>query len=78
MAPQLRPRAKKDTKANKTKNSSSKREEQGKPDVIDNVVDFIMTLCPTFATLQSTILVSKAFHKVFKSREKVCDLKSFG
>jgi hypothetical protein len=78
MAPQLRPRARKDTKANKTKNSASKTEEKGKPDVTDDVVDLILTLCPTFATLQSTILVSKAFYEVFKSREKVCHLKSFG
>ncbi|KAJ7825568.1 hypothetical protein B0H14DRAFT_2517836 [Mycena olivaceomarginata] len=70
MAPQLRPRARKDTKANKTKNSASKTEEKGKPDVTDDVVDLILTLCPTFATLQSTILVSKAFYEVFKLREK--------
>jgi hypothetical protein len=31
----------------------------------DDIVDRIMTFCPTFGTLQSTILVCKAFHRVF-------------
>ncbi|KAJ6566732.1 hypothetical protein B0H19DRAFT_1257920 [Mycena capillaripes] len=33
----------------------------------DDIVDRTMTFCPTFSTLQSIILVSKAFHGVFQS-----------
>ncbi|KAF7346975.1 hypothetical protein MVEN_01450300 [Mycena venus] len=70
MAPQLRPRPRKDTNENKAGPKNKKKEKPKTPRLDDDVVDLIMTLCPTFATLQSTILVSKAFHGVFKSREK--------
>ncbi|KAJ7848825.1 hypothetical protein B0H14DRAFT_2356546 [Mycena olivaceomarginata] len=36
----------------------------------DDILDRIMTFCPTFGTLQSTILVSKAFHRVFQAPPK--------
>ncbi|KAF8209525.1 hypothetical protein K438DRAFT_1811206 [Mycena galopus ATCC 62051] len=36
--------------------------------VDDDIVDRIMTFCPTFSTLRSTILVSKAFYRVFQTR----------
>ncbi|KAJ7882481.1 hypothetical protein B0H13DRAFT_2048093 [Mycena leptocephala] len=36
----------------------------------DDIVDRIMTFCPTFGTLQSTILVCKAFHRVFQAHPK--------
>ncbi|KAF7344101.1 hypothetical protein MVEN_01699800 [Mycena venus] len=36
----------------------------------DDILDRIMTFCPTFGTLQSTILVSKAFHRVFQAHPK--------
>lgn len=39
--------------------------------VDDDIVDRIMTFCPTFGTLQSMILVSKAFHSVFQTHPKV-------
>ncbi|KAJ7898993.1 hypothetical protein B0H13DRAFT_2664456 [Mycena leptocephala] len=42
----------------------------GAPPLDDDIVDRIMTFCPTFATLQSAILVSKAFHSVFQSHPK--------
>ncbi|KAJ7251574.1 hypothetical protein C8J57DRAFT_1474442 [Mycena rebaudengoi] len=38
--------------------------------VDDDIVDRIMTFCPTFCTLQSMILVSKAFHSVFQTHPK--------
>jgi hypothetical protein len=38
--------------------------------VDDDIVDRIMTFCPTFGTLQSMILVSKAFHSVFQTHPK--------
>jgi hypothetical protein len=47
----------------------------GAPPLDDDIVDRIMTFCPTFATLQSAILVSKAFHSVFQSHPKVSHLK---
>lgn len=40
----------------------------------DNVVNLIMTMCLTFDTLQSLILVSTAFHRVFESHQKVWHL----
>lgn len=40
-----------------------------------DIVYRILTFCPTFATLQSAILVSKAFHSVFQSHPKVSHLK---
>ncbi|KAF8179332.1 hypothetical protein K438DRAFT_1254882 [Mycena galopus ATCC 62051] len=40
------------------------------PPLGDDIVGLIMTLCPTFDTLQSTALVSKAFHGVFESHQK--------
>ncbi|KAJ7841926.1 hypothetical protein B0H14DRAFT_3693301 [Mycena olivaceomarginata] len=36
----------------------------------DDIVDRIMTFCSTFGTLKSTILVSKAFYRVFQTRPK--------
>ncbi|KAJ6541070.1 hypothetical protein DFH09DRAFT_1041602 [Mycena vulgaris] len=36
----------------------------------DDIVDRIMTFCPTFGSLQATILVSKAFHRVFQTHPK--------
>ncbi|KAJ7261073.1 hypothetical protein C8J57DRAFT_472549 [Mycena rebaudengoi] len=36
----------------------------------DDIIDRIMTFCPTFGTLQSTILVSKAFYRVFQAHPK--------
>ncbi|KAJ7161544.1 hypothetical protein C8R46DRAFT_350922 [Mycena filopes] len=36
----------------------------------DDIVDRIMTFCPTFTALQSTILVSKAFYNVFQTHPK--------
>ncbi|KAJ6522177.1 hypothetical protein DFH09DRAFT_1177761 [Mycena vulgaris] len=39
--------------------------------VDDDIVDRIMTFCPTFGTLQSMILVSKAFYAVFQTHPKV-------
>ncbi|KAJ7234361.1 hypothetical protein B0H12DRAFT_1327696 [Mycena haematopus] len=36
----------------------------------DDVVDRIMTFCSTFDTLRSTVLVSKAFYRVFQSHPK--------
>ncbi|KAJ7493967.1 hypothetical protein FB451DRAFT_1215773 [Mycena latifolia] len=36
----------------------------------DDLVDRIMTFCPTFGTLQSLILASKAFHRVFQDHPK--------
>ncbi|KAJ7914354.1 hypothetical protein B0H13DRAFT_2002868 [Mycena leptocephala] len=36
----------------------------------DDIVDRIMTFCPTSGTLQSTILVCKAFHRVFQAHPK--------
>ncbi|KAJ7751910.1 hypothetical protein DFH07DRAFT_825852 [Mycena maculata] len=36
----------------------------------DDIVDRIMTFCPTFGTLQATILVSKAFYRVFQIHPK--------
>ncbi|KAF8142313.1 hypothetical protein K438DRAFT_1737137 [Mycena galopus ATCC 62051] len=38
--------------------------------VDDDIVDRIMTFCPTFGTLQSMILVSKAFYSVFQTHPK--------
>ncbi|KAJ7266192.1 hypothetical protein C8J57DRAFT_1469964 [Mycena rebaudengoi] len=38
--------------------------------VDDDIVDRIMTFCPTFGTLQSMVLVSKAFHSVFQTHPK--------
>ncbi|KAJ7802551.1 hypothetical protein B0H13DRAFT_2162289 [Mycena leptocephala] len=42
----------------------------------DDIVDRIMTFCPTFGTLQSTILVSKAFHRVFQAHPKASPIPS--
>ncbi|KAJ7800929.1 hypothetical protein B0H14DRAFT_3885345 [Mycena olivaceomarginata] len=36
----------------------------------DDILDRIMSFCPTFGTLQATILVSKAFHRVFQAHPK--------
>ncbi|KAJ7250165.1 hypothetical protein B0H12DRAFT_680943 [Mycena haematopus] len=36
----------------------------------DDILDQIMAFCPTFATLQALILVSKAFHRVFQAHPK--------
>ncbi|KAJ7821370.1 hypothetical protein B0H14DRAFT_2831422 [Mycena olivaceomarginata] len=36
----------------------------------DDIVDRILTFCPTFTTLQSMILVSKAFYAVFQTHPK--------
>ncbi|KAJ7752383.1 hypothetical protein B0H16DRAFT_1317503 [Mycena metata] len=36
----------------------------------DDIVDRIMTFCPSFEALQSTILVSKAFYCVFQTHPK--------
>ncbi|KAJ7731599.1 hypothetical protein B0H16DRAFT_1583089 [Mycena metata] len=36
----------------------------------DDILDRILTFCPTFITLQSTILVSKAFYNVFQTHPK--------
>ncbi|KAJ6490825.1 hypothetical protein C8R45DRAFT_990998 [Mycena sanguinolenta] len=36
----------------------------------DDVVDRIFTFCPTFGTLQSLMLVSKAFHRVYQTHPK--------
>ncbi|KAJ7176142.1 hypothetical protein C8R43DRAFT_975072 [Mycena crocata] len=38
--------------------------------VNDDIVDRILTFCPTFTTLQSTILVSKDFYRVFQTHPK--------
>jgi hypothetical protein len=37
----------------------------------DDIVDRIMIFCPTFGSLQATMLVSKAFYRVFKTHPKV-------
>jgi hypothetical protein len=37
----------------------------------DDVVDRILTFCPTFVALQSMVLVSKAFYNVFQTHPKV-------
>jgi hypothetical protein len=37
----------------------------------DDIVDRILTFCPTFVALQSMILVSKAFYNVFQTHPKV-------
>jgi hypothetical protein len=42
----------------------------------DDILDRIMTFCPTFGTLQSTILVSKAFHRVFQAHPKASPIQS--
>ncbi|KAJ7034269.1 hypothetical protein C8F04DRAFT_903450, partial [Mycena alexandri] len=36
----------------------------------DDIVDRIMTFCPTFSALQSTILASKAFYSIFQTHPK--------
>ncbi|KAJ7501086.1 hypothetical protein B0H11DRAFT_754227 [Mycena galericulata] len=36
----------------------------------DDIVGRILTFCPTFVTLQATILVSKAFYRIFQSHPK--------
>ncbi|KAJ7137520.1 hypothetical protein C8R43DRAFT_607943 [Mycena crocata] len=36
----------------------------------DDIVDRIMTFCPTLATLRSMILVSKDFHRIFQTHPK--------
>ncbi|KAJ7914764.1 hypothetical protein B0H13DRAFT_2659110 [Mycena leptocephala] len=36
----------------------------------DDIVDRILTFCPTFSSLQSMILVSKAFYNVFQTHPK--------
>jgi hypothetical protein len=36
----------------------------------DAIVGRNMTFCPIFGTLQSTILVCKAFHRVFQAHPK--------
>ncbi|KAJ7905953.1 hypothetical protein B0H13DRAFT_1881120 [Mycena leptocephala] len=36
----------------------------------DDIVGCIMTFCPTFDSLQSTTLISKAFHHVFQTYPK--------
>ncbi|KAJ6483155.1 hypothetical protein C8R45DRAFT_1000732 [Mycena sanguinolenta] len=36
----------------------------------DDIVDRIMTFCPTFDTLRSTVLVSKAFYRIFQAHPK--------
>jgi hypothetical protein len=48
--------------------------EPGQPNaplLSDDATNLIMTLCLTFETLQSLILVSTAFHRVFESHRKV-------
>jgi hypothetical protein len=42
----------------------------------DDIVDRIMTFCSTFGTLKSTILVSKAFYRVFQTRPKVSSIRA--
>ncbi|KAJ7678652.1 hypothetical protein B0H17DRAFT_1334094 [Mycena rosella] len=36
----------------------------------DDIVDRVMTFCPSFSCLQATILVSKAFYRVFQTHPK--------
>ncbi|KAJ7738238.1 hypothetical protein DFH07DRAFT_841194 [Mycena maculata] len=36
----------------------------------DDILDRIMTFCPTFGTLQSTVLVSKSFYRIFQTHPK--------
>jgi hypothetical protein len=37
----------------------------------DDLVDRILTFCPTFTSLQTMILVSKAFYNVYQLHPKV-------
>jgi hypothetical protein len=41
----------------------------------DDIMDRILTFCPTFTTLRSMILVSKAFYAVFQTHPKVSRLR---